>query len=321
MANAKDIFQVEENLYAIETRFNWNGDIYIRSYLVIGKEGLALIDAGTIKTADQVLSLMENLGIEASQLKFILITHAHGDHVAAAKSLRDATGCLVAVHKKGAERLRNIHGMFWDYAGSFPAYFPVTDEVRDTWFRIARDSTNPDIQFEDEGFRIDLGDIQIDAIATPGHSKDSVCFYESHRHWLFSGDSICGDGDLEEPPFYRDVRAYRDSLQRIRQLPIRKLLAAHWPIGGTDEAYALLDTSLKTVDRIDSIVREVLQYGKRPLTLEDIGKEVARQIKRKYVLAALNTSKAHLIELEGQGVVEKFGFEGALYKLVGVRQD
>jgi hydroxyacylglutathione hydrolase len=321
----KDVDQLDENLYQINTHLTYVEEedilkVHIRSFLITAREGAVLIDAGGIGTGEQVLQLLDELHLDPSDLRMLLLTHAHADHAGAAKKLVDMTGCLVAVHRYGARPLRDISLMYWDFMQSFPEQFPTSGKMERMYHAIIDDPVNPDIQFAGNHFKVDLGDVALIAKAAPGHSFDSTCFYEPNRRWLFTGDSLHGGGLEVEPPCYRSVPMYLDTLERISKLPVDRLFAAHFAPMEGQEVRDLFDLSFKSVDRIDKVVRDTLKAASRPLEIADIGKAIAEDLQKAFTIQALFTAKAHLEYLEGIGVVAKYGSEAAKYCYLGMER-
>ena len=318
----KNVIQLDDNLYEIDTFLKYVEDedlldIHTRSFLLCGREGAVLVDAGGLGTPNQVLQLLDELGIKKSRLRIIVLTHAHCDHVGGVKDIKEVTGCLVAVQKNGAKPLRNLETIFWDFMQAFPYQFPDSDKMRRMYFAIHSKPANPDIQFVGDEFRVDLDDVVLEAKAAPGHSSDSICYYEPNRHWLFTGDSLHGGGLEVDPPCYRDVAIYRDTLFRMKKLELDGLFAAHLPAMNREQTHQFLDLSVEMVEKIDTIVREQLKAAAKPLTLEDVGREIAQKIGKGYMIQALFTAKAHLTELEKQGFAIKYGSENAKFEYVG----
>jgi len=321
----KDVDQLDDNLYAINTHLTYVEEddilkVHIRSFLIKGEKGTVLIDAGGIGTGEQVLALMDELQLPHSDLRLLLLTHAHADHVGAAKVLVDATGCLVAVHRYGARPLRDISLMYWDFMQSFPEQFPTSDKMERMYHAIVDDPVNPDIQFAGDHFKVDFGDVSFVAKSAPGHSFDSTCFYEPNKRWLFTGDSLHGGGLEVEPPCYRNVAMYLDTLERMSNLPVDRLFAAHFPPMEGQEVRDLFDLSFKSVDRIDRVVRDTLMDAAEPLDIADIGKAIAADLEKSFTIQALFTAKAHLEDLEKKGIVAKYGSEAAKYCYLGMEQ-
>ena len=65
------------------------------------KEGM-IIDPGA--EAEQILKSVNNLGLD---IKFIILTHGHIDHIGAVKEVKEATGAEVAIHADDAESLQD----------------------------------------------------------------------------------------------------------------------------------------------------------------------------------------------------------------------
>ena len=77
------------------------------------KEGI-IIDPGA--EADKILKRVENLGLE---VKLIVLTHGHMDHVGALKEVKEATNAEVAIHSDDAESLQG-HSLSRLFGLSFP---------------------------------------------------------------------------------------------------------------------------------------------------------------------------------------------------------
>lgn len=102
--------------------------------------------------------------------KFILLTHSHGDHIGAIKELKDKYKDLkVYVHKDEEQMIMD----------------PVLNLSRLTQMEPV--SVKADKTFED-GKVFTLGDIEIKAIHTPGHSPGGTCYLVGNT--LFSGDTL-----------------------------------------------------------------------------------------------------------------------------------
>ena len=117
-------------------------------------------------------------------VKIILITHTHSDHIEGVREMANSTGATVYVHKAGEEDIRN-QGV-------------------------------SDIKTIDEGDIINIGKIEVKVLHTPGHSPNNICFLMDNK--LVTGDTLfvegCGRVDLPGS----DIKKQYESLQRLKQL-------------------------------------------------------------------------------------------------------
>lgn len=120
----------------------------------------AIIDAPC--EADEILGVLEQ---EKLCCKYILLTHSHFDHVGAVNQVRSATGATLAVHPLDADEL--MHPVMRMYA-------PKIEK-------------EPDLLLHD-GQTIELGNVRLLVLHTPGHTKGGVCYYTPGK--LFSGDTL-----------------------------------------------------------------------------------------------------------------------------------
>ncbi len=127
------------------------------------KEGI-IIDPGA--EADEILQKVEDLGLE---VKFIVLTHAHFDHVGALKETREATGARVAIHA--------------DDAGGLQAKRPVNP-----LFGFAFPSPPAPDQLLKDGDSLDIGDLRFRVLHTPGHTPGGICLLGEGV--VFSGDTL-----------------------------------------------------------------------------------------------------------------------------------
>jgi len=133
--------------------------------------------------------VLRRLNQNGLSLTFILITHHHGDHVAGLVELKKKTGCRVI----GSDRER----------------IPGIDRL------------------VDGGQTLRMGNATIEVIATPGHTRNAVCYYmqsssDNKNGILWTGDTlfVCGCGRLIEC----DAATMAKSLQKLASLPDQTLV-------------------------------------------------------------------------------------------------
>lgn len=118
---------------------------------------------------EKIIEMLDTLGID--NLKYIYLTHCHGDHFGGILKLKEQKGGKVLIHRDDAEGLYNI-GISLTY------YIGMEDITLEADSRV------------DEGDLIHVGNIEFRVIHTPGHTKGGTCLYCEKEKLLFSGDTL-----------------------------------------------------------------------------------------------------------------------------------
>jgi len=208
------------------------------AYLVRTSAGLVLVDTGLEPDAARLLSAVERLGLDIRDLKHILLTHCHGDHVNGARRLRTLTGAKVYAGQGDCAVLRA--------GGPWEAFFSAFDMEPD----VAVHATEVDEELIG-GESISLGDVRFDVIAAPGHTPGSMLYMMQRGNGpriLFSGDVIVSYGELGtysaylSPRHRGDAEQYLATLRRLSEMPSPDLLLPGHPAidGGADLTRARL---------------------------------------------------------------------------------
>lgn len=119
--------------------------------------------------AEKIIDMLDTLGID--KLKYIYLTHCHGDHFGAILEVKAKKGGKVLIHRDDAEGLYNP-------AISLTYYIGMDDIELEADSRV------------DEGDIIHLGNLEFKVIHTPGHTKGGTCLYCKEEGLLFSGDTL-----------------------------------------------------------------------------------------------------------------------------------
>lgn len=129
------------------------------------KETMVIDPGGSV---DKVLQMLETLN---AKVKYIALTHCHGDHIGGVNELKEKTGGLVLIHRFDEEGLHNPD-------------ISLTNHIGIQKINIEEKSRL------DEGDLIHVGNMEFKIIHTPGHTRGSICIYSEKEKMLFAGDTI-----------------------------------------------------------------------------------------------------------------------------------
>lgn len=118
---------------------------------------------------EKIIDMLNTLGI--NELKYIYLTHCHGDHFGGILELKRQKSGKILIHRNDAEGLYNP-------SISLTYYIGMDDIELEADSRI------------DDGDRIHLGNLEFTVIHTPGHTQGGTCLYSKEQALLFSGDTL-----------------------------------------------------------------------------------------------------------------------------------
>lgn len=149
----------------------------------------------------------------------------------------------------------------------------------------------------DDGEIISAGEATLEAIHTPGHAPDHFCFLDRHTRDVFCGDLARMGGTVVIPASRGgDLRAYLDSLRRIRALSPVRLLPAHGPI--VIEPRKLLDAYIVHRGIRTEQIRLAIADGQT--TIDAIVERLYPGLPDNLRDAACETVRAHLHYMESE---------------------
>lgn len=150
-----------------------------------GAAGLVLVDAGETRSVAAVLAAIADLGRQPTDLRRIVLTHAHPDHVQAAPELRERTGAVVLAHEADADWLANGRVPTEGRSGVGARNFDRLGTAH--WTPFTPDRTVVDGELIDGGLRV---------IHTPGHSPGHIVLCHEPTGALLVGDAVFNTGKL-----------------------------------------------------------------------------------------------------------------------------
>jgi len=163
---------------------------------IVGRGRVAVIDPGPL-LPDHVAALLR--AVEGETVTHILVTHTHADHSPAAAPLKAATGApTYGFGPHGSGQTRIVEGHFG--GGPF-------EEGGDRTFV-------PDLTMR-TGDAVEGGGWRLEAVHTPGHTSNHLCFALPEEKALFTGDHIMGWSTTAIGPPDGDMAAYKASLRLL----------------------------------------------------------------------------------------------------------
>src|SRR5579863_8429725 len=135
--------KVFDNLYFVGSKSH-------SSWALTTSEGIILIDTlFTYNSEEEIVGGLKKLGLDPAKVKYVIISHAHADHVGGAKLMRDRYGSHIVMGAPDWDSIeKSVNG--------YPAGKPKRDIVAD------------------DGQKITLGDTSVTLIATPGHTPGTL---------------------------------------------------------------------------------------------------------------------------------------------------
>jgi glyoxylase-like metal-dependent hydrolase (beta-lactamase superfamily II) len=228
-------------------------------FTLTGTQTYLLGDTAILDPGPLIDSHVQALRAAMPNLRTILITHRHGDHAPAAVPLKEMTGAEIL----------------------------APDKVLDDSVVDRRVSGGDSLTIE--GTRVDV-------IATPGHTKEHVCYLTADGD-LFTGDTILGTGTTAIFPPDGHMGDYMRSLETLRARNPLRIYPAHGPI--RDDAVALIDQYIAHRLERERQILEAIAAG--ATTTAEMRARIYPVLDERLHGAAESQIEAHLIKLREEG--------------------
>ena len=251
---APGAYEVDPGVFRLPLPLPNDGLRAVNVYAIAAADGLVLIDSGWAIPAarDALDTALDALGRSLADVRRFLVTHVHRDHYTQAIYVRREFGTSVSLGAgdKGSldivmtparaplkEQLQHLRllGASELVDKLMAALGPDHDPVKAGW-------ELPDVWLQG-GERIDAGDLQLEAVPTPGHTQGHMVFHDTSSALLFAGDhvlpTITPSIGFEPVLSPNPLGDFLSSLAVVRDRPDARLLPAHGPV--TDSVHARVD--------------------------------------------------------------------------------
>jgi len=247
---------------------------------IIGEGEVAIVDPGPAEPR-HIAAILE--AISGERLRYVCVTHTHRDHSPAALALKEATGATIS---------------------GCAAYTPPEDvAVTGPGLDASHDANYAPDEILSDGDRLELGGVNIDAIETPGHTSNHLCFALTEERALFTGDHVMGWSTTVIAPPDGSMRDYMESIERMRARDDQVFWPGHGEPVRDPQRY--LRALVHHRRAREAAILQRLEAGD-----ETIGQIVARiyeAVDRRLHGAAALTVFAHLEDLIARGLAESDG--------------
>jgi len=235
---------LDKRIITMHRYFNCIAHNSSEGQLLIGDEQTALFDCGMAFCADETIQNVKN-ALKGRTLDYIFMTHTHYDHIGALPFLKKiwpgarivtcAAGAAVLQKDTPRRVIRELSiGAGKTHGGKHE--FDYSDDVFKADIIVS------------EGDNISLGGISVTVLETPGHTRDSLCYFIRELELLILNETpgvLMPDGSMY--PCY--LTSYSDtinSIEKCRNVPYKFLALAHRGIAKKEDADGYFDKALAT---------------------------------------------------------------------------
>ena len=211
-------FRIIDDIYFV-------GDRGVSSHLITSEEGHILIDTCWPSTGPYILKSIIDLGYNPEDVEYILISHAHIDHLGSTKFIAEETGAKICVGRDDAEAVEK---------GSTT----VEEVERGSPFRLGLvgfETFKVDVSLG-EGDIIAVGDKKVHVYHTPGHTPGCCSFglqvedkKREYEAFLFggSGVNVFMDKNIKNRMYGGTILDFKKTLDRMEDFKVDVWLGGH----------------------------------------------------------------------------------------------
>ena len=250
------------------------GNHYISVYLIKGDRFSVLVEAGLSVTAPQIVKQLEGLKIDPSNLKYLILTHTHADHVMGAPLIKKAYPNIKIAGVSEARDLlsrKKIIGFFTGedaYTSNRLVALKAVDDPTPPHplppFRVEKIVSPGDI--------LDLGGLPLHVLDAPGHCRGGIALWTPREKTLFCSDYLgfrLTSGQFVSN-FYVDFDAYRKTFETLSALNPDWLCPGHCGAFGGEDATEFVAGSKRELEWISRFVTQRAQSPDRLAEAEEV---------------------------------------------------
>ena len=176
-----------------------------------------LIDSSHLEPEAYLIPALADLGLKPGDIDWLLNTHVHGDHIGGHHALVTKYGLKTATLDSAADALRDPVKVAIRVRTRFPKNSPAPQSYLK--------GVEPDKVLKEGELLAD----RFTVISTPGHDDDCLTWIDTKTGTAFTGDSLQANGTPTQGiGFYRDLSAYRRTLEKLSRQNLTNIVCGHW---------------------------------------------------------------------------------------------
>lgn len=274
--------------------------------------GNVIFDTGHMSNVSTSV-LREQMERKLRNVKEVVVTHPHVDHIGGSATLPDLAEKPHIVFSGGEKILRNFSNYLRDVRKEQYDLFKLSEELMqqylqqylDTYFPLVKTYIEVNVaRLVEDGEQIRAGDVLLRVVYTPGHEAHHIALHHEQSRTIFTGDLVMGNAIFPYAPLTSDVGSYENSLRKIIELKPRLIIPSHGePIENPVEH---AEKCLRMVKEIESKILRELEVVETATHLQLAESIFGSKDLTKLVFLSL-VVLAHSKHLEEKGKVEVKG--------------
>ncbi len=242
-----------KHTFSIPVKPGVSVDRFVYSYIIFGKEGIYLVDSGVKDSIDKIFDYIASNGRLIDEVKQLILTHSHPDHIGSAQEIQRKTSCRISAHANERNWIENVDQQYNDRP------VPGFDTLVGGSVEVDHGLNDGDVVVLEDHIRINV-------IHSPGHSAGSISLLFKDEGVLISGDTLLLPGSL---PIYDNFVDTVASIENLRKIAGIKVLLSSWDepcYGG--KIYQVMENSIKYLNDIHNAISQIPDAKKlEPLEL------------------------------------------------------